>query len=233
MATRIILTYDDLAALPSDGKRHESLEGELYVTPSPRTRHQLAVGTFTSSSPGTCDGLASGEVFLSPTDVILTNITVVVPDLVYVDAARLAQVSERAIEGPPTLAIEVLSPSTAAVDRGIKRQLAARYGVRHYWLVDADARLIETYNLVARSSSRAAARGHGPGDAPAVSRTPARSRRTSGAEAIASRPSRGANRAGSLCRPCGLVTPPARSSGVSAGARRARDSDRRTRRASA
>ncbi len=147
MATRIVLTYDDLAALPPDSKRYELLEGELYVTPSPRPRHQMVVGNLYLILAEHVRRLGLGEVFLSPIDVILTNITVVEPDLVYLDAARLAQVSERAIEGPPTLAIEVLSPSTAAADRGIKRQLAARYGVPHYWLVDADARVIETYRL--------------------------------------------------------------------------------------
>jgi Uma2 family endonuclease len=91
--------------------------------------------------------LGLGEVFLSRIDVILADVTVVEPDLVYLDAARLGRVSDRAIEGPPTLAIEVLSPSTAAADRGVKLQLSAKYGVSHYWVVDPDARLIETYRL--------------------------------------------------------------------------------------
>lgn len=60
---------------------------------------------------------------------------------------RLGRVSDRAIEGPPTLAIEVLSPTTAAADRGVKLQLSAKYGVPHYWIVDPDARLVETYRL--------------------------------------------------------------------------------------
>ena len=147
MATRSILTYDDLAALPADGKRYELLEGELYVTAAPRPRHQLVVGNLYLILAQHVRRLGLGEVFLSPIDVILTNITVVEPDLVYLDAGRLSRVSDRAIEGPPTLAIEVLSPSTAAADRGIKRRLAARYCVPHYWLVDADARLIETFQL--------------------------------------------------------------------------------------
>jgi Uma2 family endonuclease len=74
-------------------------------------------------------------------------VTVVEPDLVYLDASRLDRVSERDFEGPPTLVIEVLSPTTASADRGVKRQLSARYGVPHYWLVDPDARVVETYRL--------------------------------------------------------------------------------------
>src|SRR5262249_19155893 len=69
------------------------------------------------------------------------------PDLVYVDDARLDRLSDRGVEGAPTLVIEILSPSTAAADRGRKRQISEQYGVPHYWIVDPDSQLIETYQL--------------------------------------------------------------------------------------
>ena len=47
----------------------------------------------------------------------------------------------------PTLAIEVLSPSTAANDRGPKFQLYARYGIPYYWIADTDARVLDAYEL--------------------------------------------------------------------------------------
>jgi len=147
MATRVILTYADLVALPADGKRYELHEGEIYVTASPRPRHQMVVGNLYLIMAEHVRRLGLGEVFLSPIDVILADVTVLEPDLVYLDAGRMDRVSDRGIEGPPTLAIEVLSPTTASTDRGIKRQLSARYGVPHYWIVDADARVIETYHL--------------------------------------------------------------------------------------
>ena len=147
MATRAVLTYADLAALPADGKRYELLEGEIYVTAAPRPRHQLVVGNLFLIIAEHVRRRGLGEVFLSPIDVILAEVTVVEPDLIYLDAGRLARVSDRGIEGPPTLAIEVLSPTTASADRGVKQQLSARYGVPHYWIVDPDARVIETYHL--------------------------------------------------------------------------------------
>ena len=148
MTTRAILTYAGLAALPADGKRHELLEGEIHMTPSPRPRHQQVVGNLHLIIAEHVRRRGLGEIYLSPIDVILSDITVVVPDLVYLEAGRLGRVSDRGIEGPPTLFIEVLSPSTGPADRGIKRQLAARYGVPHYWLVDADTRVLETDALV-------------------------------------------------------------------------------------
>jgi len=88
-----------------------------------------------------------GEVLLSPLDVILSDITIVQPDVVYLERSRAGAVSSRGIEGAPTLAVEILSPWTAAIDRQRKRQLYARYGVPFYWIVDADARAVEAQAL--------------------------------------------------------------------------------------
>jgi Uma2 family endonuclease len=151
MATRVVLTYADLVALPADGKRYELHEGEIYVTASPRPRHQMVVGNLYLIIAEHVRRLGLGEVFLSPIDVILSDVTVVEPDLIYLDAGRRERVSDRGIEGPPTLAIEVLSPTTASADRGVKQQLSARYGVPHYWIVDLDARVIETYHLAGKT----------------------------------------------------------------------------------
>ena len=147
MGVRVVLTYEDLAALPADGKRYELHEGEISITAAPRPRYQQVVGNLYLILAEHVRRLRLGEIFLSPIDVILARITVLEPDLVYLDQERLARVSERAIEGAPTLAIEVLSPATAANDRGIKRQLYVRYAVPHYWIVDLDARVIESYRL--------------------------------------------------------------------------------------
>jgi Uma2 family endonuclease len=151
MATRVVLTYADLAALPADGKRYELHEGEIYVTAAPRPRHQQVIGNLYLIIAEHVRRLGLGEVFLSPIDVILAEVTVVEPDLIYLEGGRLERVSDRGVEGPPTLAIEVLSPTTASADRGVKQQLSARYGVLHYWIVDLDARVIETYHLAGKT----------------------------------------------------------------------------------
>jgi Uma2 family endonuclease len=147
MATRIVLTYADYAAIPSDGKRYELHEGELSVTPAPGTRHQQIVGNLYLALRHHADAARLGQVFVSPVDCILSDTTVVQPDLVFVASTRLAVISARGIEGPPTLVVEVLSPSTVSVDRAVKLQLYARHGVACYWIVDPDARRIDAYVL--------------------------------------------------------------------------------------
>jgi Uma2 family endonuclease len=87
------------------------------------------------------------EVFVAPVDVILTPHDVVQPDVVVVAVPTL--VSDRGIEGPPLLVVEVLSPTTTAYDRTTKSHRYAALGVAHYWIADPPARAVECYRLAA------------------------------------------------------------------------------------
>ena len=70
------------------------------------------------------------------------------PDLIFVGSDRRPIVTERAIEGPPTLVIEILSLTTHRIDRLTKAQLYAKHNVPNYWLIDPDQRTLEAYELV-------------------------------------------------------------------------------------
>ena len=141
------LTYADYAALPDDGQRYEILDGELAVTPAPGRRHQQIVGELFIVLHAHVKTRGLGQVFVSPFDVILDDTSVVEPDIVYVARDRLGIVAERGVEGAPTLAIEVISPSTRARDRDAKRELYARHGVPFFWIVDPETRSIDAYVL--------------------------------------------------------------------------------------
>ena len=118
MADRaILLTYRDYCELPDDGRRYEIHDGELSVTPAPNPRHQRLVGALYRALFGHVRSRGLGEVLLSPIDVILSDIAIVQPDVVYLERARAGAVSSRGIEGAPTLAVEILSPWTVAIDR--------------------------------------------------------------------------------------------------------------------
>ena len=144
---RVVLTYRDYEALPNDGRRYEIHDGELSVTAAPRTRHQLVSIRLASALHVHVSEQRAGQIFHAPIAVILSDTSVVEPDLVYVATDRLAQISERGIEGPPTLAVEILSPSTTPIDRQTKMQLYARYAIPWYWIVDPDNRVVEVYRL--------------------------------------------------------------------------------------
>ena len=159
---RVVLTYEDYLAMPDDGRRYEILDGEVAVTATPVTLHQRIVGNLYWVLRRHVEPRGLGEVFVAPLTVILANTTVVEPDVVYVDTGRAGLVTDRGIHGAPTLAIEVLSPSTATSDRGPKFQLYARYGVPYYWIADTDARVLEGYEL-ATGAYRLVDQLHGQG----------------------------------------------------------------------
>ena len=161
-AGRIVLTYEDYCALPNDGRRYEILEGELAVTPSPSIAHQRFSRNLLVLLHNHVRDHQLGEIFSAPCDVILEKTSVVVPDLLFVSRERLGIVTDRGVEGAPDLIVEILSPGTARRDRVEKAQLYARHGVRHYWLVDPDARTVEAFELAEGQYHRTA---HLAGDA--------------------------------------------------------------------
>jgi len=161
MPARTILTYKDYEALPADGRRYELHEGELSVTPAPSPKHQEVSGNLSELLRHHVRSRGLGKVFYAPIDCILSDTTIVQPDILYVETSRLDSISARGIEGPPTLVVEILSPSTVQIDRGVKFQLYARHGVPYYWIVDPDAQRIEVYRL-AGGSYEPAGRLEGP-----------------------------------------------------------------------
>ena len=156
MPTRALLTYSDYAALPDDGRRYELHQGELSVTPAPGVRHQRVIIPLGSRLYEHVRARGLGEVLVAPTDCILSNVTVVQPDILYVATDRQTIISERGIERAPTLAVEVLSPSTARLDRDRKMKLYAEYGVPYYWIVDPETRSVEAYTLTGTAYALAA-----------------------------------------------------------------------------
>jgi Uma2 family endonuclease len=139
------LDYSDLQVTPDDGKRYELVRGDLLVTPSPSTRHQRISRELLVQLMSYFHGRSLGEVFDAPTDLILSGQDVFVPDLLV--AADPGDVSERGIEKPPLLVVEILSPSTRGVDRGLKAKRYAELGVLNYWLVDPELQSVECHRL--------------------------------------------------------------------------------------
>jgi Uma2 family endonuclease len=144
---KILLTYDDYCLLPNDRNRYEILDGELSVTPAPRTKHQSVSSHVHRILANSVVANQLGDIFAAPTDLILAPTTVVQPDLIFIGNDRRHIVTERAIEGSPTLVIEIVSPTTHRTDRLTKAQLYAKHNVPHYWLIDPDQRTLEAYEL--------------------------------------------------------------------------------------
>lgn len=120
------LTYEELALLPNDGKRHELLDGDHFMTPSPNTRHRRVLSRLHDALMSFLDRHPLGELFIAPSDVVMSPHDVCEPDLVFVSKDRSSIVTDSNIQGVPTLLVEVLSPGTRKLDEVYKRDRYAR-----------------------------------------------------------------------------------------------------------
>ncbi|HLQ36686.1 MAG TPA: Uma2 family endonuclease [Planctomycetota bacterium] len=147
MRSNPTFTWQDYQQLPDDGLRYEVLDGELVVSPSPLTNHQLISCNLLRRL---CEQIADpglGKVLSAPYDVRLSDVDVVQPDLVVVLRDSLFRLGPGHLDGPPDLVVEILSPGTARRDLGIKKERYRAFGVSEYWIVDPAAYVVEQFVL--------------------------------------------------------------------------------------
>lgn len=144
-APAVARTADELDDIPSDGNRYEIIDGELFVTAAPSLAHQRMVGALYVRLRPYAAALGL-EVLMAPFDVRASPVTQVEPDLLVLPRALASALRTRWAPMPAlVLAVEVLSPSTAAVDRGRKRQLYMSEGVDAYWVLDTESGSCEVW----------------------------------------------------------------------------------------
>jgi len=142
------LTYEDYLYFPEDGRRHELIDGEHYVTAAPNLKHQTAALNLAGDLRNFVRPRDLGRVWAAPTDVVLSEFDVVQPDVLFVSKARLHLAAEgENLQGAPDLVVEVLSPRTRRTDVITKRHLYEKFGVQEYWMVDPELETIEIYRL--------------------------------------------------------------------------------------
>jgi Uma2 family endonuclease len=148
------LTYDDFVLFPDDGQRHELIDGEHYVSPSPNPRHQRILFNLTMLLGSWLERHPVGRVYFAPLDVVLSHFDVVEPDLLFLSNERMAKVlTGQNVRGAPELAVEIGSPGTRQRDETIKRRLYERSGVSEYWVVDPELDLVRVYRRESAGST--------------------------------------------------------------------------------
>ncbi len=141
------LTYEDYVNFPNDGNRHEIIDGEHFMTPSPQTRHQIVSKNLQWILETYARETGLGHVLFAPVDVVLSDTTVAQPDILLVRKEREHIIKRNFIEGPPDLIIEILSPGGERLDRQTKMKSYALLGVPENWIVDFETRILEQYVL--------------------------------------------------------------------------------------
>ena len=158
-------TLEDYYALPEE-RRVELIDGKFYDMSAPGTDHQIILSALHLLFEECIAAHAGNDcaVLVAPTDVRLDedDRTMVQPDLLIVcrktkkkpakqqsatDASSPSQTSARCIQGAPDLVLEILSPSTRSKDMLLKLYKYFRAGVREYWIVDPQNRVVLTYDF--------------------------------------------------------------------------------------
>src|SRR5215212_9009481 len=134
------MTASEFLALPVSNMPHELINGEAIMSPSPSVAHQRLLARLFDILRKL---VPNGEVFLAPLDVYLDDTNIVQPDLLWVAADNTnILIEDNLLRGAPDLTVEIFSPGSARNDRREKFRLYEKHGVREYWMVDPDEKLL-------------------------------------------------------------------------------------------
>ncbi|HEX8284241.1 MAG TPA: Uma2 family endonuclease [Pyrinomonadaceae bacterium] len=136
-------SVEEFWSLPESVLPTEYIDGEIIMAPTPTVSHQRTILKMISALQQFVGQAPSGEIFVSPLDVVLPSGEVVQPDIFFLNPRQVARAraANRVNDVPPFL-VEILSPSSVKHDTVTKRNLYEKNGVREYWIVDVKERTI-------------------------------------------------------------------------------------------
>ena len=153
------MTTKEFFDLPEGPPYFQLIDGDLYMSPGPRRYHQRISMLLGSELHAFIEDHQLGELYAAPSDVVLSGHTVVEPDLYFVSRERAHILNDQGTNGAPDLVVEILSPSTAKLDLGVKRVLYAKSGVLEMWVVVPETKTIEVYRFAEKADEPVATLG--------------------------------------------------------------------------
>ncbi|MEX2049371.1 MAG: Uma2 family endonuclease [Gemmatimonadota bacterium] len=139
-------SYAEYARLPDDGNRYEVIDGEVCMTPAPGPAHQEIAANLYVILRAYVHEHGLGKV-LWDVDLLFVSGAYLRPDLVFVPTNVLAGITDRGVESPPGLVVEVLSPHSRRIDRELKPPRYKAFGVPEYWVVDSTSASVEVHRF--------------------------------------------------------------------------------------
>jgi Uma2 family endonuclease len=139
-----VWTYAEYARFPDDGNRYEVIDGEVLVTPAPGTFHQHVAANLFVAVRRYVERHGLGTV-LWDVDLLFEEGQFLRPDFLFVPASGRAGITDRGVEVTPALVVEVLSPSSRAIDLVKKPRRYRASGVPEYWVAEPGERIVHRY----------------------------------------------------------------------------------------
>ncbi len=128
------------------GVHLELVNGEVAASPSPTPKHSHVVVNLIIILGQYIQARDLGELH-HDVDTILDGFNVRRPDILFYSTMRTHLIGKKAMEGPPDLAIEVVSPSSGDIDRDDKFVQYRDAGVEYYWIIDPALKTIDAWKL--------------------------------------------------------------------------------------
>jgi Uma2 family endonuclease len=139
-------TVADFTELGEGPPYHQLIEGELFMSPSPNRYHQDILRNLGFILMRYLAGNSIGVVYFAPMDVYLDDINVYQPDILFVGNGHRDRLKDNGIHGAPDLVVEILSPSTARLEKR-KRANFAKHGTQEFWQVDPVLQQIQRFDF--------------------------------------------------------------------------------------
>lgn len=146
------MSFEQFAVVPTRRPAHPRSGGQPASGKSPAPasvtgRHQDIKLYLTVMIKAFVEMTDAGLVRDAPFQVLLPDGQIYQPDIVFIANSNFDRVHETYLEGPPDIAVEIVSVETTAADRGDKFVAYESMGVREYWLIDPVRELVNLYHL--------------------------------------------------------------------------------------
>lgn len=146
------LTYphsiQNKSLLSPDNERREIWNGRKIVMPSPNVKHQKLYRRLLLQLEAWVAAGGGGLLYYQPVDLRMSEDKIVIPDITFYLNTNESEVEAPgggSLVGVPDLVVEIISPSSVRIDRVQKYRAYAEFGVRHYWIIDSESRVLQAY----------------------------------------------------------------------------------------
>ncbi|RYZ60739.1 MAG: Uma2 family endonuclease [Chitinophagaceae bacterium] len=130
-----------------EGTLAQLINNQIYMSPSPSNSHQKVLDKVYRQLGNFVEEMQLGETRVAPFDVFLNQKNAFQPDIIFIANQNLHNIKERGLFGAPDLVIEILSPATRRFDKGEKKEVYERSGVKEYWMIDPADKTAEGFIL--------------------------------------------------------------------------------------